>query len=162
MINQVVLIGRLTRDPELRRTNTGTAVANFTLAVNRDFAKDAEQEADFVNCVAWQKTAELVSQYVHKGDMVAIVGRIQTRSYQDNAGNNRTAVEVVVSTVQFMPKSTQPQAQSNQASTCAPASAQAAQTQSQYYGRQRANNSLYPDQVNSNNGFDIDDDDIQF
>ena len=85
-MNAVVLVGRTTRDIELRRTGNGTAVASFTLAVNRDFKTNDGQEADFIQCVAWKKTAELLEQYVHKGDRIAVNGSIRTRNYEDNQG----------------------------------------------------------------------------
>jgi len=100
-MNKSILMGRLTKDPELRRTNSGTAVCGFTLAVNR-FAKAGEKpETDFIDIVAWGKTAEFVSKYFAKGQQVAVVGRIQTRTYEDRQGNKRKAVEVVADEVHF-------------------------------------------------------------
>lgn len=97
MINTVTLVGRLTKDPELRTTTSGTGVATFTLAVNRDF-KDANgnREADFINCVAWRKTAEILANYAKKGSLVGLIGRIQTRSYENQQGNRVFVAEVVV------------------------------------------------------------------
>ncbi|EOA3466563.1 single-stranded DNA-binding protein [Enterococcus hirae] len=97
MINTVTLVGRLTKDPELRTTTSGTGVATFTLAVNRDF-KDANgnREADFINCVAWRKTAEILANYAKKGSLVGLIGRIQTRSYENQQGNRVFVTEVVV------------------------------------------------------------------
>lgn len=97
MINTVTLVGRLTKDPELRTTTSGTGVATFTLAVNRDF-KDANgnREADFINCVAWRKTAEILASYAKKGSLVGLIGRIQTRSYENQQGNRVFVTEVVV------------------------------------------------------------------
>jgi single-strand DNA-binding protein len=96
-MNKVVLLGRLVKDPELRYTqNNNTAVCSFTLAVNRKFAKQGEgQQADFVQIVAWDKTAEFCSKYFTKGQQVAIVGRIQTRNWDDNEGRKHYATEVV-------------------------------------------------------------------
>ena len=105
-MNQVVLIGRLCADPELRYTNNGTAVANFTLAVDRRFSK--EKQADFINIVAWKAQAENCAKYIAKGSQVAVEGRIQTRKYQDRDGNNRTAFEVVANSVQFLSRMRQP------------------------------------------------------
>ena len=105
-MNQVVLIGRLCADPELRYTNNGTAVANFTLAVDRRFSK--EKQADFINIVAWKAQAENCAKYIAKGSQVAVEGRIQTRKYQDREGNNRTAFEVVANSVQFLSRMRQP------------------------------------------------------
>lgn len=101
-MNTVVLIGRTTRDIELRRTGNGTAVASFTLAVNRDFKTNDGQEADFIQCVAWKKTAELLDQYVHKGDRIAVNGSIRTRNYEDSHGRTVYVTEVLVNHVEFI------------------------------------------------------------
>lgn len=102
IINKVVLIGRLTKDPETRFTQTNNVqVTSFTLAVNRRFAKQGEQQADFINCVAWNKTAEFVSKYFRKGQQVAVVGRIQTRTYTDNNNQTRYITEVIAEEVYF-------------------------------------------------------------
>lgn len=101
-MNTVVLIGRTTRDIELRRTGNGTAVASFTLAVNRDFKTNDGQEADFIQCVAWKKTAELLDQYVHKGDRIAVNGSIRTRNYEDSHGKTVYVTEVLVNHVEFI------------------------------------------------------------
>lgn len=101
-MNTVVLVGRTTRDIELRRTGNGTAVANFTLAVNRDFKTQDGQEADFIQCVAWKKTAEILEQYVHKGDRIALNGSIRTRNYDDNYGKKVYVTEVLVNHVEFI------------------------------------------------------------
>jgi single-strand DNA-binding protein len=97
-INRVVLLGNMTRDPELRRTGTGKAVTNFTLALNR-YNND---EADFVDCVCWEKIAENTAQYCHKGSKVAIEGSIQTGSYVDKDGYNRKTVNVLCNRVEFI------------------------------------------------------------
>lgn len=97
MINRVVLVGRLTRDPELRYTANGAAVASFTVAVNRQFTNaQGEREADFVNCVIWRKAAENFSNFTHKGSLVGVDGRVQTRSYENQQGNRVYVTEVVV------------------------------------------------------------------
>ena len=102
MLNQIVLMGRLTRDPELRRTGSGVAVASFTLAVDRDFAaQGAEKETDFVDIVAWRNTAEFVSKYFTKGRMAVVTGRLQIRNWQDKEGNKRRSAEVVADNVYF-------------------------------------------------------------
>ena len=101
-MNTVVLIGRTTRDIELRRTGNGTAVASFTLAVNRDFKTNDGQEADFIQCVAWKKTAELLEQYVHKGNRIAVNGSIRTRNYEDSHGRTVYVTEVLVNHVEFL------------------------------------------------------------
>ncbi len=102
-MNKILLIGRLTKDPELRYTQSGTAVASFTLAVNRNFTnQNGEREADFINCIAWQKAAEFVSQYFKKGQQMALEGRLQVRSYDDNNGQRRWVTEVVTEKVEFV------------------------------------------------------------
>lgn len=98
-MNNVTLMGRLTKDPELRRTSSGTAVASFTLAVDK--VSNGERQADFIDCVAWQKTAEFLSKYFAKGQMLALSGRIQTRSYEDKNGNKRKAVEIIANQLYF-------------------------------------------------------------
>lgn len=102
-MNKVFLIGRLTRDPELRYTSSNIAVATFSIAVDRNFSNAAgEREADFINIVVWRKQAENVKNYIHKGSQVAIDGRIQTRSYDDTDGKKRYVTEVVADNVQFL------------------------------------------------------------
>ena len=102
-MNKAVLMGRLTKDPEVRYTQTNnTLVANFSLAVNRRFAKEGDaQTADFINIVAWGKTGEFVSKYFKKGQQVAVSGRIQTRSWDDQSGQKRYATEIVAEDVYF-------------------------------------------------------------
>lgn len=102
MINNVILVGRLTKDIEIRQTTSGSKTANFTLAVNRTSKKDGQPDADFINCVAWNKTAELMAQYLHKGSLIGIEGRIQTRSYENQQGQKVYVTEVVASSVQFL------------------------------------------------------------
>lgn len=102
MINRVVLVGRLTKDPELRKTKTGTSVTQFTLAVNRRTNQNGQQEADFIQCTAWSKTADLIVQYLNKGSLAGIDGRIQTRTYEDQYGNKKYITEVVAESVQFL------------------------------------------------------------
>ena len=88
MLNQITIMGRMVKDPELRHTNSGTAVASFTLAVDRDFKNDSgEKETDFIDCVAWRGTAEFVDKYFGKGSMAVVSGRLQIRSYTDKVGN---------------------------------------------------------------------------
>ena len=102
MLNHIVLMGRLTRDPELRRTQSGASVASFTLAVDRDYAaQGAERETDFVDIVAWRNTAEFVSKYFAKGRMAVVSGRLQIRNWQDKEGNKRRSAEVVADNVYF-------------------------------------------------------------
>ena len=102
MLNHIVLMGRLTRDPELRRTANGVAVASFTLAVDRDFAAaGAEKETDFIDIVAWRNTAEFVSKYFTKGRMAVVCGRLQIRNWNDKEGNKRRSAEVIAENVYF-------------------------------------------------------------
>ena len=103
MLNHIVIMGRLTRDPELRRTGSGIAVASFSLAVDRDFGKNenGERETDFIDCVAWRQTGEFVSKYFTKGRMAVVSGRLQIRSWTDKDGNKRRTAEDVADTVYF-------------------------------------------------------------
>lgn len=102
MLNTVALMGRLTADPELKMTTNGIAVCSFTIAVNRTYAKSNEERvADFINIVTWRGTAEFVSKYFTKGQLMAVEGSIQTRNYEDKNGNKRTAFEVVANNVHF-------------------------------------------------------------
>lgn len=102
MINKVVLVGRLTKDPVLRKTASGTSITSFTVACNRRFKQEGQPDADFINCVAWNKTADIVNQYTHKGSLVGVEGRIQTRSYDDQQGKRVYVTEIVAESVQFL------------------------------------------------------------
>ena len=102
MINRVILVGRVTKDPVLRKTPNGTSVVSFTLAVNRNIKKEGQPEADFINCVAWNKTADFMAQYVRKGALLGVEGRIQTRNYDDKNGKRVYVTEVVADSVQFL------------------------------------------------------------
>ena len=103
MLNHIVIMGRLVRDPELRRTGSGVAVTSFSLAVDRDFGKNenGEKETDFIDCVAWRQTGEFVSKYFAKGRMAVVSGRLQIRSWTDKEGNKRRTAEVVADNVYF-------------------------------------------------------------
>lgn len=102
MLNCAVIMGRLTATPELRTTATGVSVTSFTVAVDRSYAKSGEErQADFINVVAWRNTADFVTRYFTKGQMIAVQGSIQTRNYEDKNGNKRTAVEIVADNVSF-------------------------------------------------------------
>lgn len=102
MLNTITVMGRLTRDPELRRTGSGIAVTSFTVAVDRDFASEGqEKETDFIDCVAWRQTAEFVSKYFTKGSMAVVKGRLQIRSWTDKDGNKRRTAEIVADNVYF-------------------------------------------------------------
>ena len=102
MLNKIIIMGRLTRDPELRRTGSGTAVTSFPLACDRDFkSQSGDKETDFIEVVAWKNTAEFVSKYFSKGRMAVVEGRLQIRDWTDKAGNKRTTAEVVADNVYF-------------------------------------------------------------
>lgn len=102
MLNHITIMGRLTRDPELRRTGSGVAVASFTLAVDRDFSsKGNEKETDFIDCVAWRQTGEFVSKYFAKGRMAVVSGSLQIRKWKDKDGNERRSAEVIADSVYF-------------------------------------------------------------
>ena len=103
MLNHITIMGRLTRDPELRRTGSGIAVASFTVAVDRDFGgrDGGERETDFIDCVAWRQTGEFVSKYFTKGSMIVVSGRLQIRKWKDKEGNNRYSAEIVADNVYF-------------------------------------------------------------
>lgn len=103
MLNNIAIQGRFTRDPEIRTTQTGTSVASFTLAVDRDFVdkESRERQTDFINCVAWRSTADFVKKYFQKGSMAVVTGRLQIRQYQDKDGNNRTVAEIVTDNIYF-------------------------------------------------------------
>ena len=103
MLNHIVIMGRLTRDPELRRTGSGIAVTSFTIAVDRDFSnkESGEKETDFIDCVAWRNTGEFVSKYFKKGSMAVVSGKLQIRNWTDKDGNKRRSAEVIADNVYF-------------------------------------------------------------
>lgn len=103
MLNHIVIMGRMVRDPELRRTGSGVAVSSFTVAVDRDFAdkQSGEKETDFIDCVAWRQTGEFVSKYFKKGSMIAVSGRLQIRSWTDKDGNKRRNAEIIADNCYF-------------------------------------------------------------
>ena len=103
MLNHITIMGRMTRDPELRRTGSGVAVTSFTLAVDRDFSnkESGEKETDFIDCVAWRQTGEFVSKYFKKGSMAVVSGKLQIRSWTDKDGNKRRSAEVIADNVYF-------------------------------------------------------------
>ncbi len=152
MINRVVLVGRMTRDPELRRTSNGNAVTSFTLAMNRNYTSaNGETQTDFINCVVWNKQAENVERYCAKGSLVGVEGRLQSRSYEGNDGRRVYVVEVVCDSVQFLePKGSRERTTSSQTTTS---------NQSYYNVKQ---NDFDSDFDNIDNTFDIMEDDIQF
>lgn len=148
MINRVVLVGRLTKDPEFRTTPSGLDVAMFTLAVNRNFKdKNGEQQADFINCVVFRKQAENVNKYLNKGSLAGVDGRLQSRSYENKEGQRIFVTEVVCDSVQFLePKNTQPSNNN--------------QSNNQVQQREKALQSENP--FNNSNNFDMDTDDLPF
>ena len=101
MLNRVILMGRLTADPELKKTNSDISVTSFSLAVDRNYGKGADRQTDFINCVAWRQTAEFISRYFSKGRLMAVEGSLQVRNYVDRNENKRQAVEVVVDQAYF-------------------------------------------------------------
>lgn len=170
MINRVVLVGRLTRDPDLRSTSNGRSVASFTLAVNRAFTNaQGEREADFINCVIWGKSAEVLSQYTHKGSLIGVEGRIQTRNYDNNEGQRVYVTEVVADNFSFLESRSQAGGSSNNGDF-----SNNNQNQS-FGGNNNFNNMNQNTNNNSNNGnnivdpfadsgntIDISDDDLPF
>jgi len=117
-MNKVILIGRLTRDPELKYSSSNIPVANFTVAVNRPFEnQNGVREADFINIVVWRKQAENVGKYVKKGSLVAVEGRIQTRSYENNEGKKTYVTEVIASNVEFLQTKKNDTSKSNEENT---------------------------------------------
>lgn len=150
MINNTVLVGRLTRDADLRYTGSGIAVASFTVAVERPYTNaQGEKETDFINCVAWRKTAEVISNYTRKGSLVGITGRIQTRNYTNNEGRKVYITEIVCENFQMLePKSVTDKRKQDDG----------------YSGNSNQNNNnSNDDPFNSNNdSIDISDDDLPF
>lgn len=158
MLNRVVLVGRMVRDPELRRTGTGVAVTSFTIAMNRNFTnQQGEREADFIPCVVWNKAAENTARYCRKGSLVGVDGRLQSRSYENQEGRRVNVIEVVCDSVQFLEsKSTNEQRIQSTPQT---------QTQTNTYKEpfyDMSNEDIQKEFDNSTNAFDIMDDDIQF
>ena len=115
MINRVVLVGRITKDPELRKTQSGLSTVSFTVACNRRVTKDQPQQADFINCVAWRQTADYMASYVKKGALLGVEGRIQTRNYQDQTGKRIYVTEVVCDSVQTLARAAESSAGANYA-----------------------------------------------
>ncbi|MDO4618114.1 MAG: single-stranded DNA-binding protein [Clostridia bacterium] len=122
-MNKVTLMGRFTRDPEMRQSTQGTPVVSFTLAVDRRFARDGQQSADFISCVAWSRTAEFICKYFQKGSQIAVSGRLQSRTYDDKDGKRQYVTEVVVEETYFTGSRQDSQSQSAPGSYQRPASA---------------------------------------
>ncbi len=140
MLNRVVLVGRLTKDPEFRTTQSGVEVATFTLAVNRNYKnKNGEQQADFINCIVFRKQAENVNNYLNKGNLAGVDGRLQSRSYENQEGRRIFVTEVICDSVQFL------ESKNN--------------NQSQQQGQAPARDNPF---ANANGPIDIDDEDLPF
>ena len=121
MLNQISIMGRLTRDPELRHTQSGVTVASFSLAVDRDYSgKDQAKETDFIDCVAWRNTAEFVGKYFSKGSMAIVSGRLQARTWEDRDSKKRKTLEVIVESVYFGSRKKDSDSHSPHPSTCEP------------------------------------------
>lgn len=163
MINRTVLVGRLVRDPEYRTTPSGVQVATFTLAVNRTFTnQQGEREADYINCVVFRKTAENVNQYLSKGKLAGVDGRLQSRSYENNEGKKVFVTEVICDNVQFLePKDSQNGSNSYQNGTNYQKGNN--YTQNNQNVQQGQNKAKYDQQNNPfNNGSNFNDDDLPF
>ena len=149
MINRTILVGRLTKDPEVRYTSSNIAYARFTLAVNRTFAgPSGEREADFIQCIAWRKQAENLARFVRKGSLVGVEGRIQTGSYDDKEGIRKYTTDVVCDSVQFLESKSSQDSEPN------------------YVPRERNNNSNYqerqPQKKQNTPSIDVSEDDLPF
>lgn len=156
MINKTVLVGRLTKDPDLRYTGSGTAVASFTLAVNRNFKNQAgEQEADFINCVAWKKPAETIANHVKKGHLLGVVGRIQTRSYENQQGQKVYVTEVIADNFQLLESKKADSSQNTQGSGVS-------NSQTNNYTRNQQNRNNDESDPFGNSSIDIDSQDLPF
>ncbi|ECP2240863.1 single-stranded DNA-binding protein [Listeria monocytogenes] len=160
MMNRVILVGRLTKDPELRYTPAGAAVATFTLAVNRTFTnQQGEREADFINCVVWRKPAENVANFLKKGSMAGVDGRVQTRNYEGNDGKRVYVTEIVAESVQFL----EPKLNAVEGSTPNNNQNEANYSNNNKNGSYRASSSQNSDSfANEGKPIDISDDDLPF
>lgn len=159
MMNRVVMVGRMTRDPELRRTGSGAAVTSFTLALNRNYNSADGQQADYIPCVVWNKIAENVAQYCSKGSLVGVDGRLRSRSYDNAQGQRVYVVEVVCDSVQFLETRAQRERNAQQQNYMNDFSMNQPQTNS-FQDMQTVE--LEKEFDNSDNSFNIMEDDIQF
>ncbi|MGF2044449.1 single-stranded DNA-binding protein [Enterococcus gallinarum] len=156
MINNVVLVGRLTKDPDLRYTTSGTGVATFTLAVNRNFTSaDGTREADFINCVIWRKPAETLANYAKKGVLIGVTGRIQTRSYDNQQGQKVYVTEVIADNFQLLESKKADSNQNTQGSGVS-------NSQTNNYTRNQQNTNSATEDPFGNSSIDISDDDLPF
>lgn len=152
MINRVVLVGRMTRDPELRRTQNGSAVTGFTLAMNRPKRNDEEQQADYISCVTWNKVAENVEKYCSKGSLVGVEGRLRSRTYDNAQGQRVYVTEVVCDSVQFLETKPRDKYEEQQCHQQAPANSY----------QQPVQNQQQDNFMNEQPSYNIMEDDIQF
>ncbi|WP_270788451.1 single-stranded DNA-binding protein [Enterococcus casseliflavus] len=156
MINNVTLVGRLTKDPDLRYTTSGTGVATFTLAVNRNFTSaDGNREADFINCVIWRKSAETLANYARKGTLLGITGRIQTRSYDNQQGQKVYVTEVIADNFQLLESKNSNSGQNTQGSSVS-------NSQTNNYTRNQQNRNNDESDPFGNSSIDIDSQDLPF
>lgn len=156
MINNVTLVGRLTKDPDLRYTTSGTGVATFTLAVNRNFTSaDGTREADFINCVIWRKPAETLANYAKKGVLIGVTGRIQTRSYDNQQGQKVYVTEVVADNFQLLESKKADSSQNTQGGGVS-------NSQTNNYTRNQQNTNSATADPFGNSSIDINDDDLPF
>lgn len=156
MINNVVLVGRLTKDPDLKYTGSGTAVATFTLAVNRNFTNQSgEREADFINCVIWRKPAETLANYAKKGVLIGVTGRIQTRSYDNQQGQKVYVTEVIADNFQLLESKNSNSGQNTQGGSVS-------NSQTNNYTRNQQNRNNDESDPFGNSSIDISDDSLPF
>lgn len=156
MINNLTLVGRLTKDPDLKYTGNGTAVATFTLAVNRNFTNQSgEREADFINCVIWRKPAETLANYAKKGVLIGVTGRIQTRSYDNQQGQKVYVTEVIADNFQLLESKKADSSQNMQGSGVS-------NSQTNNYTRNQQNTNSATADPFGNSSIDISDDDLPF
>lgn len=156
MINNLTLVGRLTKDPDLKYTGNGTAVATFTLAVNRNFTNQSgEREADFINCVIWRKSAETLANYAKKGVLIGVTGRIQTRSYDNQQGQKVYVTEVIADNFQLLESKKADSSQNTQGSGVS-------NSQTNNYTRNQPNRNNDESDPFGNSSIDISDDSLPF
>ena len=156
MINNLTLVGRLTKDPDLKYTGNGTAVATFTLAVNRNFTNQSgEREADFINCVIWRKPAETLANYAKKGVLIGVTGRIQTRSYDNQQGQKVYVTEVIADNFQLLESKKADSSQNTQGSGVS-------NSQTNNYTRNQQNRNNDESDPFGNSSIDIDNQDLPF
>lgn len=156
MINNLTLVGRLTKDPDLKYTGSGTAVATFTLAVNRNFTNQSgEREVDFINCVIWRKPAETLANYAKKGVLIGVTGRIQTRSYDNQQGQKVYVTEVIADNFQLLESKKADSSQNTQGSGVS-------NSQTNNYTRNQQNRNNDDSDPFGNSSIDISDDSLPF